>query len=418
MRRTTDTNAERGSGTNAERQGTYGESSLSQSVQASQAGGEAETNANNNQTRSGLSASGRIINAHISGGPSSSNTASVQGGVEFQPQSEQRQLLPNPIASNPGNNEALLSQLNPLLLMQQALNLNPSLAASLPVQNTSLFPSLLLPQAMGGPLSNVPFNQPTPGVAGAAGASGSLVPSIAAPQLQIDASTLLAALLGQNAAFPQQLQQQRPNQMPATLPSAILAHLSTAVPAAVPSSMAMLQQRVETTAATETKPPPSLTNRPAIPLSLELDEKTLSPYQCELRKHIELFETQMEDITTLQGRNIPIKLGQVGIRCRHCAQHRNAAGRISKGGVYYSKSLEGLYQVAQNLSKVHLCSSCPNIPESTKARLAQMQLVNKRASGGKEYWVYGLDQLGVYEDGKILRFRPEEHRREESKSGN
>jgi hypothetical protein len=42
----------------------------------------------------------------------------------------------------------------------------------------------------------------------------------------------------------------------------------------------------------------------------------------------------------------------------------------------------------------------------TKKRLAEMQLVNKRASGGKEYWVYGLEQLGVYEDRGILRFRP------------
>ena len=42
----------------------------------------------------------------------------------------------------------------------------------------------------------------------------------------------------------------------------------------------------------------------------------------------------------------------------------------------------------------------------TKKRLAEMQLVNKRASGGKEYWVYGLEQLGVYEERGILRFRP------------
>jgi hypothetical protein len=154
------------------------------------------------------------------------------------------------------------------------------------------------------------------------------------------------------------------------------------------------------------KPPP-LTGRDPVCLALDMDEKTLSPYQCELRKHIELFETKAEDAKSgVQGRNTPIQAGQVGLRCRHCSHIPKGKGRLRKGTVYYSRTLEGLYQVAQNLSKVHLCKSCPNIPEDIKNKLAAMQLVNKRASGGKEYWVYGLNQLGVYEDHGVLRFRP------------
>jgi hypothetical protein len=54
-----------------------------------------------------------------------------------------------------------------------------------------------------------------------------------------------------------------------------------------------------------------LAGRPPVPLSLDLDSMALSPYQCELRKHIELFETQPDDIKSgVQGRNVPIKVGQ------------------------------------------------------------------------------------------------------------
>jgi hypothetical protein len=161
-----------------------------------------------------------------------------------------------------------------------------------------------------------------------------------------------------------------------------------------------------------------LAGRPPICLHLDLDEQTLSDYQCLLRKHIELFETRPEDIQSgVQGRNTPIRVGQVGIRCRHCSNFGKSetntscdttphARRPKKGTIYYSRTLDGLYQVAQNLTKVHLCNSCPNIPGDVKARLSEMQKVNKRTSGGKEYWVYGLKELGVYEDKDMLRFRP------------
>jgi hypothetical protein len=63
--------------------------------------------------------------------------------------------------------------------------------------------------------------------------------------------------------------------------------------------------------------PAALTNRSAVPLYLDYDEETLNEYQCILRKQIELFETKEEDIAiSAQGRNQPIFIGQIGIRCR------------------------------------------------------------------------------------------------------
>jgi hypothetical protein len=154
-----------------------------------------------------------------------------------------------------------------------------------------------------------------------------------------------------------------------------------------------------------TSPTPALTNRSSVPLYLDFDDGTLNQYQCLLRKQIELFETKEEDIRgAAQGRNTPISIGQVGIRCRHCANLPRSAR--PKGSVYYSRTLEGVYQVAQNMAKVHFSGNkCAQIPVATKERLLSLQQNNKRASGGKQYWVDGLRVHGVYEDGKGLRFR-------------
>jgi hypothetical protein len=59
------------------------------------------------------------------------------------------------------------------------------------------------------------------------------------------------------------------------------------------------------------------------------------------------------------------------------------------------------------MAKVHFGDGkCRMIPETTKNRLLELQTVNRKASGGKDYWVHCLEILGVYEDGEILRFKP------------
>ena len=60
--------------------------------------------------------------------------------------------------------------------------------------------------------------------------------------------------------------------------------------------------------------------RPPISLAMSCDEANLPSIQCYIRSQIELFQATNEDVeANAQGRNRPIVLGQVGIRCRHCA---------------------------------------------------------------------------------------------------
>ena len=149
-----------------------------------------------------------------------------------------------------------------------------------------------------------------------------------------------------------------------------------------------------------------LTYRPPTLLFMECDRDTLSEYQCLVRQQIELFEAEMDSIKgKAQGRNTPILLGQVGIRCKHCALL--PLGARPRGAVYFSQSVSGIYQAAQNMAEVHLSSRCHQIPDDIKRQLKALRQVNKRAFVGKQYWTVGVQALGIYEEDRgVLRFDP------------
>jgi hypothetical protein len=87
-----------------------------------------------------------------------------------------------------------------------------------------------------------------------------------------------------------------------------------------------------------------VTGRQPVVLYSSNDENRLTGYQILLRKQIELFEALQEDVdTTTQGRVRRVVLGQVGIRCRHCAL---LSPRDRKCGAFYFPSkLNVVYQV-------------------------------------------------------------------------
>lgn len=132
-------------------------------------------------------------------------------------------------------------------------------------------------------------------------------------------------------------------------------------------------------------------------LYLDRDSNSLSPYQCEIRKQIELFAAQRVHVeTNAQGRRKPIVLGQVGIRCRHCAMLRPIDR--SRGSTYFPSKLDGLYQAAQNMAACHLCSLCKHVPTQVRNEIIRLREKKSSAGHGKQYWADGLKALGVIED--------------------
>ncbi len=72
----------------------------------------------------------------------------------------------------------------------------------------------------------------------------------------------------------------------------------------------------------------------SFPLYSEKDQKNLSRYQCLARQQMEIFEANSEDAgNNAQGRNRPILVGQVGIRCKHC--YMLPSKQRKTGSVYY-----------------------------------------------------------------------------------
>ncbi|EEC44877.1 predicted protein [Phaeodactylum tricornutum CCAP 1055/1] len=148
---------------------------------------------------------------------------------------------------------------------------------------------------------------------------------------------------------------------------------------------------------------PGMVGRPPTQLFMSCDADSLSEYQCLVRRHIELFEAVRDDVeSNAQGRNRPIIMGQVGIRCRHCTmlppKHR------ARGAIYYPTKLHGLYQAAQNMASSHLCEHCQHVPQQLRSELLKLKDRKSSAGGGKKYWADGIRILGVFEDGDGLRF--------------
>jgi hypothetical protein len=134
------------------------------------------------------------------------------------------------------------------------------------------------------------------------------------------------------------------------------------------------------------------------------DDSYLSPYQCLLRKQIELFEATESDLQgSAQGRNRAIILKQVGIRCRHCG-HLPTKKQRAKGAVFFPSQLMGLYQTGQNMGNGHLVRGCHEIPMATRddlIRVRQNETGSKKgrsaSGGGRQYWASCLRVLGVVE---------------------
>ncbi|KAG7356427.1 hypothetical protein IV203_001113 [Nitzschia inconspicua] len=134
-------------------------------------------------------------------------------------------------------------------------------------------------------------------------------------------------------------------------------------------------------------------------LAEDTDPANLSPYQCELRKHLELFEADPEDVrgSNTPGRHGRVELGQVGLRCRYCA-HLDPLER-PKGAANYSGTIEGVYQIAQNISKSHLCGKCQSIPNDVRNRLIALRTcaVRSRSRNCKKYWADSIRKRGIFE---------------------
>jgi hypothetical protein len=160
-----------------------------------------------------------------------------------------------------------------------------------------------------------------------------------------------------------------------------------------------------------------------IPMARDADAVHSSKYQCLLREQIEYFEADNDALhAKAQGRNMPIQLRQVGIRCVHCARRTPAttpregavsdgeiAARMVRGAVYYPTKLDNLYQAVQNMANNHFVNrKCPSAPSSLLDEIVEAKRTRPKRSGGRgrRYFGQSAERAGIIDapDGSGLFF--------------
>jgi hypothetical protein len=141
-----------------------------------------------------------------------------------------------------------------------------------------------------------------------------------------------------------------------------------------------------------------------VALALPEDETNLTPFQYLLRQQIEVYKATENDITShARGRNKPIMLDQVGIRCRHCATY--SLRQRKKGAVYFPFTLLGIYQAAQNMASSHFIQgNCDAIPSETRSKLIKSISSKLIVGSGKEFWASSGRNLGLVDTEQGIRF--------------
>ncbi|KAG7352228.1 hypothetical protein IV203_008276 [Nitzschia inconspicua] len=136
--------------------------------------------------------------------------------------------------------------------------------------------------------------------------------------------------------------------------------------------------------------PPSPSSR--VLLAIPEDKEWLSEKDIFVRKQLEVFCATEEDVAAARDDlKYPVSVGQVGIRCIHCAL---AHGSDAVGhAVAYPFNISGIHESVREIHRLHL-DSCKNIPAAKKARLANLG-ASSLSSVLRRYYVLGAKALGL-----------------------
>jgi hypothetical protein len=194
-------------------------------------------------------------------------------------------------------------------------------------------------------------------------------------------------------------------------------------PAVVDSKGKRRRLRAAADAGAESAPGPTSASGRVIPMARGTDAVHSSRYQCLLREQIEYFEADDDALhAKAQGRNMPIQLRQVGIRCVHCARRpattrrkgavhdgEVVAARMVRGAVYYPTKLDNLYQAVQNMANNHFVNrTCPSAPSLLLDEIVEAKRLRPKRSGcrGRRYFGQSAERAGIIDapDGSGLFF--------------
>jgi len=101
------------------------------------------------------------------------------------------------------------------------------------------------------------------------------------------------------------------------------------------------------------------------------------------------------------GRNKPIALGQVGIRCIHCRD--DPISERGQQAVSYPSLISGIYNSVQQMLRLHI-DCCLGIPIDVRNKIESLKKSSSSRGGRKQYWVDSAKRLGLVDTSDGIHF--------------
>jgi hypothetical protein len=138
-------------------------------------------------------------------------------------------------------------------------------------------------------------------------------------------------------------------------------------------------------------------------LGVDDDKYWLSELQVYLRSHFaEAFAADEEDISVpMHGRNKPIALGQVGIRCMHCKN--DSPSERGQQATSYPSLISGIYNSVQQMLRLHL-DCCLSVPNEVRHKIEHLKLSCSSRGGRKQYWIDSAKRIGLVDTTTGIHF--------------
>lgn len=137
----------------------------------------------------------------------------------------------------------------------------------------------------------------------------------------------------------------------------------------------------------------------SILLASPRDAANLNPLHCFVRRNVEVFAADETDVATpAPGRKQRIHIGQVGIRCIHCAR-LSPKDRV-KRSVCYPPSVGGIYHAVSNMKFDHF-AICRGLPPKERLEFSALRSSVGRNTGQNGPKVSSNSTAQYYRDSAV-----------------
>uniref|UniRef100_A0A7S1YK13 Uncharacterized protein n=1 Tax=Grammatophora oceanica TaxID=210454 RepID=A0A7S1YK13_9STRA len=140
-------------------------------------------------------------------------------------------------------------------------------------------------------------------------------------------------------------------------------------------------------------------------LAMPADSDSLSDRQCYVRSEfVEVFAATEKDVAARHSKGAQkLVMGQVGIRCIHCA-HLKPKNRAERA-VCYPSSISRIYQTVADMQRFHF-EQCREIPDQVRKIYKSLKTTRPRGVGSPQtYWVQSAKMLGMIDTEEGIRFQ-------------